>query len=237
MASEGPRATVCEAVSFHRRARACPSPCLGRGNGVGRRSIFAQVERSRGKPARLRVWQARAPAIRYARPFPFTVGRGPVPRHASVGTRNDLDRRAVFARVGRSRGTGPRATVCQAASLHLRARACPSPCLGRGNGVGRRSIFAQVERSRGKPARLRVWQARAPAIRYARPFPFTVGRGPVPRRASVEETALVCVRFSRRASDRGGQAPARRAREGFSSPCAVREQALPNYSLLKVRRP
>ena len=26
---------------FHRRARACPSPCLGRGNGVGWRSVFA----------------------------------------------------------------------------------------------------------------------------------------------------------------------------------------------------
>ena len=26
---------------FHRRARACPSPCLGWGNGVGWRSVFA----------------------------------------------------------------------------------------------------------------------------------------------------------------------------------------------------
>ena len=48
MAGEGPRATVCKTVSFHRRARACPSPCLGQGNGVGWRSIFARVERSRG---------------------------------------------------------------------------------------------------------------------------------------------------------------------------------------------
>ena len=31
---------------------------------------------------------------------------------------------------------------------------------------------------------------------------------------------------------RGGQAPTLRAREGFASPCAVREQAIPNYSLL-----
>ena len=50
--------------------------------------------------------------------------------------------------------------------------------------------------------------------------PFTVGRGPVPRRASVEETAWVGVRFSRGSGDRGGQAPALRAREGFFSPCA-----------------
>ena len=65
---------------------------------------------------------------------------------------------------------------------------------------------------------------------------FTVGRGPVPRRASVEDTALAGVRFSRGSCDRGGQAHALRARERFASLGAVREQAIPNYSLLKVRR-
>ena len=45
--------------------------------------------------------------------------------------------------------------------------------------------------------------------------PLTVGRGPVPRRASIGKTTLVGVRFSRRSNDRGGQAPALRAREGF----------------------
>ena len=70
----------------------------------------------------------------------------------------------------------------------------------------------------------------APALRFARPPPFTVGRGPVPRRASVEETALASVRFLRRSNDRGGQAPALRARKGFASQCAVRDRALPNYS-------
>ena len=34
---------------FHRRARACPSPCLDRErNGVGWRAFSAQIERSRG---------------------------------------------------------------------------------------------------------------------------------------------------------------------------------------------
>ena len=46
------------------------------------------------------------------------------------------------------------------------------------------------------------------------PPPFTVGRGPVPRRASVGETALVCMRFLRGSGDRGGQAPALRVKEG-----------------------
>ena len=73
----------------------------------------------------------------------------------------------------------------------------------------------------------------APALRLSRPSPFTVGRGPVPRRASVgRKTALVGVRFLRRSNDRGGQAPALRAREGFFSPCAVRDQAIPNYGLI-----
>ena len=53
--------------------------------------------------------------------LPFIVGRGPVPRRASIGTGNGLGLRAVFARVERSRGTGPRATVVEAASLHHRA--------------------------------------------------------------------------------------------------------------------
>ena len=42
--------------------------------------------------------------------------------------------------------------------------------------------------------------------------------------------------FLRRSNAREGQAPALRAGERFSSPGTVREQALPNYSLLKVRR-
>ena len=51
---------------------------------------------------------------------------------------------------------------------------------------------------------------------------------------SERETVFVGVRFSRRSNARGGQAPALRAKRGFSSPRAVREQVLPNYSRLKV---
>ena len=69
------------------------------------------LEPSRGKPARMRVWHPRASALRVSRPSSFLVGRGPVPRRASIETGNGLGRRAVFARVERSRGTGPRATI------------------------------------------------------------------------------------------------------------------------------
>ena len=61
-------------------------------------------------------------------------------------------------------------------------------------------------------------------------MPLTVGRGPVPRRASVGETALAGVQFSRRSGDRGGQAPALRARKGFASLSPVQDQAITNYS-------
>ena len=50
------------------------------------------------------------------RPSPFTVGRGPVPRHASSGPTQRLLRRRVFSMPERSRGTGPRATVDEAAA-------------------------------------------------------------------------------------------------------------------------
>ena len=112
----------------------------------------------------------------------------------------------------------------RAVSVYRRARACPSPCLGRGNGVGWRAIFAQVGRSRGTGPRATVCKA----------VSFHRRARPVPRHATIGKTALVGVRFSRRSNARGGQAPALRTREGFSSPCPVREQALPNYSLLLI---
>ena len=71
----------------------------------------------------------------------------------------DLKRR--FSRE-RSRGTGPRATVCKAVSVYRRARACPSPCLDReGNGLSLRAFFAQIGRSRGTGPRATVGEAAA----------------------------------------------------------------------------
>ena len=49
---------------------------------------------------------------------PFTVGRGPVPRHA-IGTGNGVGWRAFFAQVECSRGTGPRATGSEGVLLAM----------------------------------------------------------------------------------------------------------------------
>ncbi len=75
------------------------------------------------------VWRGKPIPRHTPHRFFITVGRGPVPRHASIGTGNGLGRWTIFARVGRSRGTGPRATMKK--RVYRRARACPSPCLDR----------------------------------------------------------------------------------------------------------
>ena len=154
----GPRATVCQAVSFHRRARACPSPCLGQ------RKALVCVRFSRGSGAR----GGQAPALRYARRPPFHRRARACPSPCLGRNEKGLCLRSFFARVERSRGTGPRATVCQAVSFHRRARACPSPCLGRENGLCLRSFFARVERSRGTGPRATVCK------RFSLRFPFSL---------------------------------------------------------------
>ena len=63
--------------------------------------------------------------------------------------------------------------------------------------------------------------------------PFTVGRGPVPRRASIEETVGFRAFFARVERSRG-TGPRATGQEGFSSPYAVRDQAIPNYGLLLI---
>ena len=153
VASEGPRAPGCKAASFHRRARACPSPCLGQeGNGVDWRAVFAQSERARGT--------------------------GPRPTSQEV-----------------------LATVARWENLSLAMpRAGKRPWLACG--------FRAERASAGD--RPPPYEPRSSRHRSA------VGK-PVPRHASGGETAVAGVRFSRRASERGGQAPALRAKK-FSPP-------------------
>ena len=104
-----------------RRARACPSPCLDLHE--------KQPWSAWGFRAGRALAGDRPPRYGCRGRRCFTVGRGPVSRHASICTGNGRGWRSVFAQIDRSRGTGPRATVCKAASFHRRARACPSPCL------------------------------------------------------------------------------------------------------------
>ena len=69
----------------------------------------------------------RGPSRYDKKSVPFTVGRGPVPRHASVGKENSLCLRAIFARVERSRGTGPRATGPERVLLSMRRSGAGDP--------------------------------------------------------------------------------------------------------------
>ena len=69
-----------------------------------------------------------APALRLSRPAPFHR-RAARPRRRATHT--------------------PALRFARPSPFHRRARACPSPCLGRGNGLGWRVFFARVERSRG----------------------------------------------------------------------------------------
>ena len=138
-----------------------------------------------------------------------TVGRGPVPRHASVEETALVGVR--FSRRSNDRGGNPLGCACgirgpprygMQGRLRFTVGRGPVP---RRASVGETALvgvrFSRRSNDRG---------GQAPALRYAGPSPFTVGRGPVPRHASVGETAFVCVRFPRGSSTRGGQAPALR---------------------------
>ena len=179
---------------------------------------------------------------------PFTVGRGPVPRHASVGETALVGVRfsrgsgtrggqapALRARKGfasPSRGTGTRATVKKRAA-DRRARACPSPCLGReGNG------FIGVRFSRGSDDR----GGQAPALRARKGSPRHAPFGSRRARTTVSNPYNLANLgnlgnpahlWSTRAN--AGDRPPRYG-PGRGSPlhASVREQALPNYSLLRL---
>ena len=172
-----------------------------------------------------------APALRLEKRLSFTVGRGPVPRHAAI-SRETAWVGVRFSRRSDARGgQAPALRYARPSPFHRRARACPSPCCDlEGNGLGRRAFFARVGRSRGTGPRATVREK--PSL-YRRAWALachTRMREGFPRHAALaRETALVGVRFSRRSDARGGQAPAlrkkraayRRAR-ACPSPCNAR---------------
>ena len=151
------------------------------------------VRFSRGSGAR----GGQAPARRLRRSFCFTVGRGPVPRHAWV-------HRSVRA-FQRSRGTGPRATVLRQPPFHRRAWALGCHTRMRA-GFPRhawvdRSVRA-FQRSRGTGPRATVAEELL-FHRRARACP-----SPCPGRSQLREGQALALRYSG-AWVRGGQARAR----------------------------
>ena len=123
---------------FHRRARACPSPCIGcikaaadgfglteRSQGTGPRAtmLFGLTERSRGTdPRRFQIPSAHRRARACPSPCIGCI------KPAADG----------FGLTERSRGTGPRATVLFG-----------SPERSRGTGPCATMLFGSPERSRG----------------------------------------------------------------------------------------
>ena len=128
---------------------------------------------------------------RCGRKPPFIVGRGPVPRHATIAEDRPphYEKKRHLIVDQRSRGTGPRTTMKKNATPQRSARACPSPCNDRGG--------------------------QAPALQKKR-HPRNVGRGPVPRHATIAGDRPTRYGKKRRTvpfahdNDRGGQAPALR---------------------------
>ena len=103
--------------------------------------------------------------------FPFTVGRGPVPRHATI-ERETAWVCVQFSRRANDRGgQAPALRYPRPPPFHRRARACPSPCRDRGNGFSLRAVFAQIGRSRGTGPR-----ATGPERGSPRHAPFGIRR-------------------------------------------------------------
>ena len=194
---EGPRATVGEAVSLHRRARACPSSSQA-GAGFTRLARLARLEQKTVVRERLLpngAWREE--------PLPGPYRRaGACPPRSLDLRENRTPTKAVFRS---NRGT---------------ARDRPSPygdreaalqTVARGPVPRDRSIRVKNAR-RPKPfPRPRHGEGQALALRLTETALHTVSRGPVPRdRSTRAKTERQPRPFSSRSRHGGGQAPALR---------------------------
>ena len=99
----------------HRRARACPSPCLDRhGKRPGAACVFCTG---------LTLAGDRPPRYGLQGRLPFTVG----PRRASIGKTALAGVRFLRGSDARG-GQAPALRFARPSPFHRRARACPSPC-------------------------------------------------------------------------------------------------------------
>ena len=133
-------------------------------------------------------------------PVPFTVGRGPVPRRASVYRTLAGDRPPRYGIV--------RVSWHQNGRLHRRARACPSPCfcLPADRGV--------LHRDREVSPTGRAWVCRS--VAGDRPPRYVVVRVSWHQNGRLHRRARACPSPCLGLPNvRGGQAPALRYCEGF----------------------
>ena len=172
---------------------------------------------SRGSCAR----GGQAPALRCARPSPFPVGRGPVPRRASVGERAWL---ACVFRAGRvlAGDRPPRYGRCGLARIPSVGQECLILPV-REQVLPNYSHLAR-ERSRGTGPRATGQDG----------VLVTVGRGPVPRRASVGEKPWLAFGFRVGRTLAGDRPPRYGPGRGSPLHAPVRDQVLPNDGLLPL---
>ena len=109
------------------------------GRGPVPRHAKRAIQRSRGKPARMRVWHPRAPALRLSRPLLLhrRARACPSPSFAHPNARGEQ---------------APVLRLSKPPLLHRRARACPSPSLRvsqRSRGTGPRATV-----------KIEIWRAR-----------------------------------------------------------------------------
>ena len=168
----------------------------------------------------------------------LSVGRGPVPRHAAIAgapfgirrsrTTVPVPRHLTLAGETRSdarvASEGPRATV---------SRAAPFP-VGRGTGPRHVAIAGApfgIRRSRTTvpvPHRAAIAGDRPPRYGLQGRLRFTVGRGPVPRHASVREGLAGETRSDARMASEGPRATVSRA-----APFSVGRGPVPRHASVR----
>ena len=170
------------------------------------------TERSRGKPARMRVWHPRAPALRKNNAIARSNDRGGQAPALRLSRPPPPHRRAracpspCFGLLNNRGGQAPALRLWRQPSFYRRARACPSPCLAYSNDRGGQAPALRLWRPSSFHRRARACPSPCFGLLNARggnPLGCACGiRGP-PRYGKNNAIA--------RSNDRGGQAPALRS--------------------------
>ena len=174
-----PRYGVRNSHSY-RRARACPSP------GTDREETHSDTQSRRPRATEPETIAGDRPPRYGTGTAALTVGRGPVPRHATIARKPDRRPRATRYGACNDRGGQAPALRYRNSRAYRRARACPSPCNDREETRSQAEGHALrgMQRSRGTGPRATVSETAA----------LTVGRGPSHATRASERVSLAMQR-------------------------------------------